>query len=170
MLAWDIGHCIVTRVDKLVPVMLGGWGWVEQVRGLRMLGGLSMWVLRPLRMRTKSWVGEENMKGWELLSAYYFQIPFPYINSYILHSEQNGDCWCLHWWVRNWGTRGCSNLPRTAQLVSDGATVQLQTTDSRTCEPNLHVSQSTTEWKLHISLSRKKWNKSHRLLWYAFRS
>lgn len=27
-----------------------------------MLGGLSMWVLRPLRMRTKSWVGEENMK------------------------------------------------------------------------------------------------------------
>ena len=27
-----------------------------------MLRGLSMWVLRPLRMRTKSWVGEENMK------------------------------------------------------------------------------------------------------------
>lgn len=27
-----------------------------------MLGGLSTWVLRPLRMKTKSWVREENMK------------------------------------------------------------------------------------------------------------
>ena len=27
-----------------------------------MLGGLSTWVLRPLRMKTNSWVGEENIK------------------------------------------------------------------------------------------------------------